>query len=249
MRSYIHGRAAVSPVGTCRSHCAALPTVGLVSGRDRSPEARAGTRDAERSNVLDPTHQPGVVAHRQHRSRDGQVQPYRPRIARCDSGDDSGATVGIIGMAARGRTSSVRLDRACRLNQADRSIRTTVCRSARHSTPPPAVLQGQHPSGQGNGQRGEVAIGGQPLATPGLRRGSCMCTPDRGRRERPVSGTRPGRQPDSRDRPSAEGTDRPPARPPCGPTPPTARSRSGSDALRVLRAGRAGRRYRPRSPL
>jgi len=41
-----------------------------------------------------------VVAHRQHRSGDRQVQPYRPRIARSGSGDGSGATVGIIRMAA-----------------------------------------------------------------------------------------------------------------------------------------------------
>ena len=87
-------------------------------------------------------------------------------------------------------------------------------------------------------------------ATSDLRgRGSRTCISDRGRRERPGTGTELWRQPDSRNRPSAGRTDRPPAGPACEPTPPTARPRSWSDARGVLRAGQAGRRYRPRNPL
>ena len=41
-----------------------------------------------------------VVAHRQHRRGDGEVQPHRPRIARCGSGDDNGAAFGITGITA-----------------------------------------------------------------------------------------------------------------------------------------------------
>ena len=41
-----------------------------------------------------------IVAHPQRRRGDGEVQPHRPRIARCRTGDDSEATFGIVRMAA-----------------------------------------------------------------------------------------------------------------------------------------------------
>ena len=188
-----------------------------------------------------------IVAHQQHWRGDGQVQPHRPRIARCRSGDNSGATVRIIGIAALAQDSFHPIGQGRPLD-------------ANHGLPlrPPqhpftGPLEGQHPSGQCNGQRREAAYGRAAPATSGSRgRGNRTCTPDRGHCERlgrPETGTRPWRQPDSRNRPSAERTDRPLAGPACGPTPPTARPRSRSDALRVLRAGQAGRRYRPQSPL
>ena len=188
-----------------------------------------------------------VVAHRQHRRGDGQVQPHRPRIARCPSGDDSEATVGIVRMAALARDFFHPVEPGRPLD-ANHGL---PLRPPQHSSAGP--LEGQHPSGQCYGQRRQAPCGREAPATSGSRgRGNRTCSLGRGRRERrgrPEAGTRPWRQPDSRDRPSAERTDRPLAGPACRPTPPTARPRSWSGALRVLRAGQAARQPRPRSPL
>ena len=98
-----------------------------------------------------------VVAHRQHRTGDGQVQPHRPRIARCHSGDDSEATVGIVGTAAPARDFFPPVGPGRPLD-ADHGL---PLRPPQHSSAGP--LEGQHPSGQCHGQRREA---------PPLRTGS-----------------------------------------------------------------------------
>jgi hypothetical protein len=181
-----------------------------------------------------------VVAHRQHRRGDGQVQPHRPRIAGCGSGDDSGATVGITGMAALVQDSFCPVERG----PPPDANHCLPLRPPQHSFAGP--LEGQHPSRQCDGQRRAAATDGQPWQCPARegveaarapRIGGVVSASD--------ARTWPWRQPDSRNRPSAERTDRPLAGPACGPTPPTARSRSWSADLGVLRAAQAGRRYRP----
>ena len=188
-----------------------------------------------------------VMAHRQHRTGDGQVKPHWPRIARCACGDDSGATVGITGMAALAR------DCSCPPGQvrppgADHGL---PLRPPQHSFAGP--LQGQHPPGQRNGQRREAVTGGQPRQPPARQGVKAARAPRFGgvvsALGAPEAALGPWRPPDSRNRPSAERTDRPLAGPACRPTPPRARSRSWSDALGVLRAGQAGCRCRLRSPL
>ena len=137
-------------------------------------------------------------------------------------------------------------------NRAGRSMRTTVCRSARHSTPPPAHSKASTRPDSATVSAVKPRRTGSP-GNLGLERAwKPHVHPGSGAPERPgrpETGTWPWRQPDSRNRPSAERTDRPLAGPACGPTPPTARPRSWSGALRVLRAGQAARQPRPRSPL
>jgi hypothetical protein len=101
-----------------------------------------------------------VVAHRQHRTGDGQVQPDRPRIARCGSGDDSEATVGITGIAAPDRESCCPIEGGWPVD-ANHGL---PLRPPQHSSAVP--LEGQHPSGQRHGQRCEAAAGGQPREPP-----------------------------------------------------------------------------------
>jgi len=180
-----------------------------------------------------------VVAHRQHRSGDRQVQPYRPRIARSGSGDGSGATVGIIRMAA------LTLD-FCYLTGQAQLADANHCLPFRPPEHPSAgPLEGQHPPGQCNGQRRETVTGGQPWQPPARqgveaagapRIGGIVSTPEPalGSCVSRIAGT-------ARQRDEQHAT--------CGPTPPTARLRSWSYVLGVLRAGRAGCRYRLRSPL
>ncbi len=103
-----------------------------------------------------------VVAHRQHRTGDGQVQPHRPRIARCRSGDDGEATVGIVRTAAPARDFFRPVEPGRPLD-ADHGL---PLRPPQHSSAGP--LEGQHPSGQCHGQRREAAApaDGKPRQPP-----------------------------------------------------------------------------------
>jgi hypothetical protein len=133
-----------------------------------------------------------VVAHRQYRTGDGQVQPYRPRIVRCERGDDRGATVGITGMAALAQGFFCPIEfcpiEFCPIEQG-RPL------DANHGLPlrPPqdssaGPLEGQHPSGQCHGQRREAVTSQprQPRAREGMeaarapRIGGVVSTSDAG---------------------------------------------------------------------
>jgi pimeloyl-ACP methyl ester carboxylesterase len=100
------------------------------------------------------------MALHQHRRGDGQVQPHRPRIARCRSGDDSEAAVGIVRMAPLAQDSSHPIGQGGPLD-ADHGL---PLRPPQHPCAGP--LEGQHPSGQCNGQRREAATGRQPRQPP-----------------------------------------------------------------------------------
>ncbi len=100
--------AQIGPI--CGSACS-----GIVSDLRLGPLAlKVRTqRCGKCSNVLRSAHQPASSsAHRQHRAGDGKVQPDRPRIARCGSGDDGEAgDRRDHGMAAPDRESCCPIER------------------------------------------------------------------------------------------------------------------------------------------
>ena len=101
------------------------------SGRDRSRLAR--TRDAgECPDTLDPAHQPASSWHTRNTGGEtGRFSRAGPGSRGVAAGTTARRPSGSSGWRRSPGTSSIRPDRA------GRSMRTTVCRSARHSTPPP----------------------------------------------------------------------------------------------------------------
>ena len=185
-----------------------------------------------------------VMAHRQLRAGDGQVQPHRPRIARCGSADDSGATVGITGVAARAPDSFCPIEQGRPLD-ANHGL---PLRPPQHSSAGP--LEGQHPPGQCNGQRREAAIDGQPRQPPAREGVEATRAPRIGGL---VSAPEPARGPCvSRIARTARQRDEQIARLPgqlVGPHHPQPVHGRGQMLFEFFGQARPRRRYRPRSQL
>jgi hypothetical protein len=177
-----------------------------------------------------------VVAHRPHRTADGQVQPHRSRIARCGSGENSGAAAGSPGW--RRGPGLVLSDRTgptapCEPRSAAQPATARLRRPIRGPAPARAVPRSAPCS---RDRRAAPAASGMEKAwKPRVRPGSGVVSVPGA--PKPALGPCVSRIPG--DRPSAERTDRPLAGPASGHTPPTARSQSWSDARLVGQAAAA----------
>ena len=111
--------------------------------------------------MLDAAHQPASSWHIARTGEEtGTFSRIGPRIVRCDSGQYSEAAVGIVGVAALAQDFFHPVGPGG-LIDANYGL---PLRPPQHLFVGP--LKGQHPSGQGNGQRREVATDGKPRQPP-----------------------------------------------------------------------------------